>query len=48
VLTSESFWGEVKDRRLDRAEELRESKEKPQIVTKGEFDFLMKEFTKKK
>jgi predicted RNA-binding protein with PIN domain len=48
ILTSESFWGEVKDRRIEKAEAVRESKEKPQIVTKGEFDFLMKEFTKKK
>lgn len=48
ILTSESFWGEVRDRRIDRIEANRESKEKPAIVTKGEFDFLMKEFTKKK
>jgi predicted RNA-binding protein with PIN domain len=47
IQTSESFWGEVKDRRIDRIEAIRESKEKPEIVTKGEFDFLMKEFTKK-
>lgn len=47
IQTSESFWGEVKDRRIDRIEAIRESKEKPEVVTKGEFDFLMKEFTKK-
>jgi predicted RNA-binding protein with PIN domain len=46
IQTSESFWGEVKDRRIDRIEAIRESREKPE-VTKGEFDFLMKEFTKK-
>jgi len=47
IQTSESFWGEVKDRRIDRIEAIRESREKPEVVTKGEFDFLMKEFTKK-
>ena len=48
ILTSESFWGEVKEKRIERIEAARESKEKPEVVTKGEFDFLMKEFTKKK
>jgi len=48
IQTSESFWGEVKDRRIERIEEIRESKEKPDIVTKGEFDFLLKEFKKGK
>jgi predicted RNA-binding protein with PIN domain len=47
IQTAESFWGEVKDRRIERAEEIRESKEKPNIVTKTEFDYLLKEFTKK-
>jgi predicted RNA-binding protein with PIN domain len=48
IQTSDSFWGEVKDRRIERIDEIRESKEKPEIVTKREFDFLMKEFTKTK
>lgn len=47
IMTSEGFWGEVKDKRIERMDAYRESKEKPEIVSKGEFDFLMKEFTKK-
>jgi predicted RNA-binding protein with PIN domain len=47
IQTAEGFWGEVKDRRIERIEDARESKEKPEIVTKGEFDFLLKEFKKK-
>lgn len=47
ILSSESFWGEVKERRIDRIEAIRESKEKPEAVTRGEFEFLLKEFTKK-
>jgi len=47
IQTAESFWGEVKEKRIERMEDLRESKEKPEIVTKGEFDFLLKEFKKK-
>jgi predicted RNA-binding protein with PIN domain len=48
IQTAETFWGEVKDRRIERIEEERSSKEKPEIVTKGEFDFLLKEFKKGK
>lgn len=48
IQTAESFWGEVKDRRIEIIESRRESKEKPEIVTKGEFDFLLKEFKKDK
>ena len=47
IMTSESFWGEVKDKRIERAEAIRESREKPDVVTRVEFDFLLKEFTKK-
>ncbi len=47
ILTSESFWGEVKDKRTERNEAIRESKEKPAVVTRTEFEFLLKEFTKK-
>ena len=47
ILSSESFWGEVKDRRTERNDAYRESKEKPAVVTRTEFDFLLKEFTKK-
>ena len=48
IQTAEGFWGEVKERRIEYIEAVRESKEKPDVVTKTEFDFLMKEFTKKK
>ncbi|MEO6691719.1 MAG: NYN domain-containing protein [Saprospiraceae bacterium] len=44
--TSESFWGEVRDKRIERITAHRESKEKPDILTKGEFDYFLKEFTK--
>ncbi len=47
ILSSESFWGEVKDKRTERNEAIRESREKPSVVTRGEFEFLLKEFTKK-
>ncbi|MCC6866817.1 MAG: NYN domain-containing protein [Ignavibacteria bacterium] len=47
ILSSESFWGEVKEKRITRIEAIRESKEKPDVVTQGEFEFLLKEFTKK-
>jgi predicted RNA-binding protein with PIN domain len=47
IQTAESFWGEVKDKRIERADAIREAKEKPNVVTKTEFDFLLKEFTKK-
>jgi predicted RNA-binding protein with PIN domain len=47
IQTSDSFWGEVKDRRIERIESVRESKEKPSLVTQGEFEYLLKEFTKK-
>lgn len=48
IQTSEGFWGEVKDRRTDFIESVTESKEKPNLVTRGEFEFLLKEFTKDK
>jgi predicted RNA-binding protein with PIN domain len=47
IQTAESFWGEVKDRRIERAEEQRDEKEKPSIVSRTEYDYLLKEFTKK-
>jgi predicted RNA-binding protein with PIN domain len=46
IQTAESFWGEVKERRTERAEEYREENEKPSAVSKIEFDFLLKEFKK--
>jgi predicted RNA-binding protein with PIN domain len=48
IQTADTFWGEVKDRRIERIEDIRSSKEKPEIVTKGEFDYLLKEFKKGK
>jgi predicted RNA-binding protein with PIN domain len=46
IQTAEAFWGEVKERRIERAEQLKEENEKPSVVTKNEFDFFMKEFKK--
>lgn len=48
IQTAESFWGEVKERRIERLNAEAEAKEKPSIVTRTEFDYLLKEFTKKK
>jgi predicted RNA-binding protein with PIN domain len=47
VQTSESFWGELKEKKIKRIEREQESKEKPDVVTRGEFEFLLKQFTKK-
>ena len=47
IQTAEAFWGEVKERRIERAETYREENEKPAAVTKNEFDFFLKEFKKK-
>lgn len=47
IQTAESFWGEVKESRIERAEIYKEENEKPSVVSKNEFDFFMKEFKKK-
>lgn len=47
VQSSESFWGELKDKKIKQIEAERDSKEKPDVVTRGEFEFLLKQFTKK-
>jgi len=47
IQTAEAFWGEVKERRVERAETYKEENEKPSAVSKNEFDFFMKEFKKK-
>ena len=47
IQSAEAFWGEVKERRTERAEEFREENEKPGVVSKNEFDFFLKEFKKK-
>lgn len=48
IQTAESFWGGVKEKRTELIESAKESKEKPEIVTKGEFEYLLKEFKRKK
>jgi predicted RNA-binding protein with PIN domain len=47
VQTSESFWGELKDKKIRQIEAEQESKEKPDVVTRSEFEFMLKQFTKK-
>jgi predicted RNA-binding protein with PIN domain len=47
VISSKSFWDELKIRRTQKENLLRESNEKPQDVTKGEVEYLLKQFTKK-
>jgi predicted RNA-binding protein with PIN domain len=47
VQSSESFWGEVKGRRQQVRNLTRGSVEKPEFVSRTEYDFLLKEFTKK-
>lgn len=45
--TSESFWGEIKNKRVQQLEDEADSKEKPEHVTKSEFEFFIKQFNKK-
>jgi predicted RNA-binding protein with PIN domain len=47
VKSSRSFWSELKKKRTKKAKAMRESEEKPQVVTKGEVEYLLKVFTKK-
>lgn len=47
IQSAENFWGDVKDKRIERADAIRESKEKPEVMTKGEFEFFLKEFKRK-
>ena len=47
VISSGSFWNELKRKRIHRESLIRESNEKPQVVTKGEVEYLLKQFTKK-
>ena len=48
IQSADSFWGEVKDKRIQIVEAVRESKEKPSVVTKGEVDYFLKAFGVKK
>ncbi|MCX7878988.1 MAG: NYN domain-containing protein [Ignavibacteria bacterium] len=45
--TAEAFWGEVKDKRLEALKAYDEENEKPDVITKGEYEYFLKEFTKK-
>jgi len=47
IQTAETFWGEIKERRTERNEAFREENEKPSVISRNEYDFLLKEFTKK-
>ena len=47
IQTAEGFWGEVKERRNEKAEIYKEENEKPSSVTKNEYDFFLKEFKRK-
>jgi predicted RNA-binding protein with PIN domain len=48
VQSSKSFWGELKDKKLKQRIANQDIDEKPQVVTRGELEYLLKEFTKKK
>jgi predicted RNA-binding protein with PIN domain len=47
VQSSKSFWGELKDKKLKQKIENQDINEKPQVVTRGELEYLLKLFTKK-
>jgi predicted RNA-binding protein with PIN domain len=47
VMSSKSFWGELKEKRLKRKIANQDIDEKPKVVTKGELEYLLKVFTKK-
>ncbi len=47
IQTSDSFWGEMREKRAVKREAYRESKEKPDVVTRSEFEYMLKEFKKK-
>ena len=46
VQGSASFWGELKEKRVIRMKRSGELSEKPQVVTRGEFEYLLKIFKK--
>lgn len=48
IQSAESFWGEVKDKRIQIVGAVRESREKPNVVTRGEVDYFLKAFGVKK
>jgi len=46
IQSSESFWGELKDKKIQQKIREGDINEKPQEVTKMEYDYLLREFTK--
>lgn len=48
VLSSKSFWGELKDKKTKQRIANQDVNEKPQVVTKGELEYLLKLFTGEK
>jgi predicted RNA-binding protein with PIN domain len=47
IQSSKSFWGELKDKKYKQRLSTRDTDEKPQVVTRGELEYLLKLFTKK-
>lgn len=47
IQSSASFWSELKEKRTRRNIQQNEANEKPQVVTKGELEYLLKLFTRK-
>jgi len=47
IQSSKSFWGELKDKKHKQQLATRDIDEKPQVVTRGELEYLLKLFTKK-
>lgn len=45
ISSSETFWGEIKDKRYEKFLSNMEQKEKPEYVTKGEVEYFLKKFT---
>ncbi len=48
VQSANSFWGELKDKKTKQRLANRDENEKPQAVTRGELEYLLKLFTGKK
>ena len=48
IQSSSGFWGELKDKKFRQRVREGDINEKPQVVTRVEYDYLLKEFTKKK
>ena len=48
IQSASGFWDELKNKRIMRRIREGDINEKPQVVSRVEFDYLLKEFTKKK